>query len=74
VDRPADHPVGADAFCSSVASWAASFLVRRKDVLRSKEIAQGVPEFSGWAINVRCLEGVDLDTIPVKRVYGSKLY
>ena len=26
-----------------------------------------------WAINVRCLEDVDLDAIPVKRVYGSKL-
>ncbi len=24
-----------------------------------------------WTINVRCLEGVDLDAIPVKRVYGS---
>jgi hypothetical protein len=26
-----------------------------------------------WTINVRCLEGVHLDTIPVKQVYGSKL-
>jgi hypothetical protein len=26
-----------------------------------------------WSINVRCLEGVDLDAIPVKRLYGSKL-
>ena len=26
-----------------------------------------------WAINVRCLEGVDLDTIPVERVFGSRL-
>ena len=38
-----------------------------------KETAQGVPEFSGWSINVRCLEGVDLNAIPVKRVCGSKL-
>ena len=38
-----------------------------------QEIAAGVPEFSGWSINVRCLEGVEVDTIPVKRVYGSKL-
>jgi hypothetical protein len=28
---------------------------------------------SVWTINVRCLDGVDLDTIPVKRVYGSQL-
>ncbi len=26
-----------------------------------------------WAVNVRCLEGVDLDAIPVTRVQGSKL-
>jgi len=26
-----------------------------------------------WTINVRCLEDVDLDAIPVKRVYGSRL-
>ncbi len=26
-----------------------------------------------WTVNVRCLEGVDLDTIPVDNVYGSKL-
>jgi hypothetical protein len=32
-----------------------------------------MPEFSGWSVNVRCLEGVDLATIPVKRVHGSEL-
>lgn len=26
-----------------------------------------------WAVNVRCLEGVDLDAIPVDRVRGSEL-
>jgi hypothetical protein len=26
-----------------------------------------------WSVNVRCLEGVDLDAIPVKRVHGSRL-
>ncbi len=37
------------------------------------ETAAGVREFSGWSINVRCLEGVDLDGVPVKRVHGSRL-
>ena len=46
---------------------------RRPRHRTSQEMATGAPEFSGWSINVRCLEGVDLDTIPVKRVYGSKL-
>lgn len=26
-----------------------------------------------WTVNVRCLEGVDLDSIPIDHVYGSKL-
>ena len=38
-----------------------------------EETAEGRPEFSGWSINVRCLEGVDLDGIPVKHVHGSRL-
>lgn len=26
-----------------------------------------------WGVNVRCLEGVNLDDIPIERVFGSKL-
>jgi hypothetical protein len=26
-----------------------------------------------WSVNVRCLEEVDLDAIPVERVHGSRL-
>jgi hypothetical protein len=26
-----------------------------------------------WSVNVRCLEGVDLGSIPVKNLHGSKL-
>jgi hypothetical protein len=26
-----------------------------------------------WTVNVRCLDGVDLDDIPVDRVHGSQL-
>lgn len=29
------------------------------------------PEF--WSINVRCLENVDIDAIPIEKVYGSRL-
>ena len=35
------------------------------------EIEQGVQPFDGWAVNVRCLEGVDLDSIPVRRIFGT---
>lgn len=46
---------------------------RRPRARTAREIAEGMPEFSGWSVNVRCLEGVDLDAIPVKRVRGSTL-
>ncbi|WP_323796929.1 GFA family protein [Nisaea sp.] len=26
-----------------------------------------------WSVNVRCLEGVDIDALPVERVQGSRL-
>jgi len=37
------------------------------------ELADGAAPFDGWAINVRCLEGVDLDSIAIRRVYGSRI-
>jgi hypothetical protein len=46
---------------------------RRPRSRTPQEIAEGTPEFSGWSINVRCLEGVDLEAIPVEQVYGSRL-
>ncbi len=38
-----------------------------------EEIASGMPEFTGWGVNVRCLEDVDLEAIPVRRIHGSRL-
>ncbi|MBT2187953.1 GFA family protein [Sphingobium nicotianae] len=46
---------------------------RRPRGLTPTEEAAGLPRFEGWAVNVRCLEGVDLDTIPIRRVFGSRL-
>ena len=37
------------------------------------EALAGRPVFTGWSVNVRCLDGVDLASIPVKHVQGSKL-
>jgi hypothetical protein len=37
------------------------------------EISRGRVAFTGWAVNVRCLAGVDLSAIPIKKVYGSRL-
>jgi len=39
----------------------------------AQETAEGKLPFTGWAINARCLEGVDLDSVPVRRVNGADL-
>lgn len=46
---------------------------RRPRFRTPEETASGQTEFNGWSVNVRCLDGVDLDAIPVKRVHGSRL-
>ena len=38
-----------------------------------EELAGGKRPFDGWAINARCLEGVDLSNIPIKLVNGADL-
>lgn len=46
---------------------------RRPRALTEAEAAQGMTPFNGWAINVRCLEGVDLDALTVQRIAGAAL-
>jgi len=37
------------------------------------ELKEGLLPFDGWAVNVGCLEDVDLESIPIRRIYGSKI-
>lgn len=37
------------------------------------ELEQGIEPFDGWAVNVRCLEGVDIESLPVKKIHGSRI-
>jgi hypothetical protein len=46
---------------------------RKPSALTQAELAEGKTPFAGWAINVRCLGGVDLERIPVIKIQGSKL-
>lgn len=46
---------------------------RRPSDPTPQELAEGVQPFAGWSINTRCLEGVELDSIPVKRIFGSRI-
>jgi hypothetical protein len=44
---------------------------RRPSAPTQKEQAQGAVGFDGWAINTRCLDGFDSDTVPHTAVKGS---
>lgn len=46
---------------------------RRPRAPSCAELDAGVKPFHGWGINVRCLDGVDLDALPVKRIHGGGL-
>ncbi len=46
---------------------------RRPRTRTPAEQGDGAPAFDGWAVNVRCLDDVDLDAIAVRSVYGSRL-
>ncbi|PIF74121.1 hypothetical protein CLU95_1242 [Variovorax sp. 54] len=39
----------------------------------AQETAEGKLPFTGWAINARCLEDVDLASVPVRLVNGADL-
>jgi hypothetical protein len=46
---------------------------RRPSDPTPEELEAGVQPFDGWAINVRCLDGMDLDSLPVRHVPGSRI-
>lgn len=46
---------------------------RRPSDPTSQEIEDGVQPFDGWAVNVRCLDGMDLEQLPITRIYGSRI-
>jgi hypothetical protein len=38
-----------------------------------QELRGGAAPFDEWAVNVRCLDGLDLDSIPIERIFGSEI-
>lgn len=46
---------------------------RKPSKLTEAEIAAGKQEFTGWAVNARCINGLDLNKIPVIKIDGRSL-
>ncbi len=46
---------------------------RRPRSLTAQEREKGTEEFTGWAVNLRCLDGLDLRDVPLAEVDGASL-
>ncbi len=46
---------------------------RKPSQLTQAEIAAGKVQFTGWAVNARCLNGLDLSDIPIVKIDGASL-
>ena len=46
---------------------------RRPSKPTAGETQQGILPFTGWAVNVRCLDDIDIETLPQKTIHGSAL-
>jgi len=46
---------------------------RKPSAPTRQEQSKGMQVFKGWAINVRCLDSVDIDQLPKEQIFGSNL-
>ncbi len=46
---------------------------RKPSALTSAEISAGKKPFTGWAVNVRCLDGIQVSELPVVIINGASL-
>ncbi len=60
---------GADYFCTICGIMP----FRRPSSLTRDEVKAGMTAFHGWAINARCIEGLDLSSLPRIQIRGSEI-
>ncbi len=60
---------GADYFCPTCGILP----FRKPSALTPAEVASGAVPFDGWSVNARCLAELELSSIPVRTIYGSRL-
>lgn len=60
---------GADYFCPHCGILP----FRKPSALTTKERSEGQKPFTGWAINVLCLDGIDISTLPQRFIRGSQI-
>jgi hypothetical protein len=60
---------GSDYFCAKCGIMP----FRLPGAPTQQERDAGMVPFEGWAVNVRCIDGLDIDSIPRVHIQGSKL-
>ena len=46
---------------------------RKPRALTQKEKASGMKSFDGWSVNVRCLQGINFNDLPIIKINGRAL-
>ena len=46
---------------------------RRPREATAAELSAGETAFNGWAVNLRCVEGLDASKLPIRQIQGSSL-
>ena len=46
---------------------------RRPSDPTPQELLEGIKPFDGWAVNVRCIDDIDFSTIPIRKIFGSRI-
>jgi len=46
---------------------------RRPSDPTPQELSEGVEPFDGWAVNVRCLDGLNYSALRVEKIFGSRI-
>jgi hypothetical protein len=46
---------------------------RRPSDPTPQELREGVSPFDGWAVNVRCIKGIDFNALPIRLIHGSRI-
>ena len=46
---------------------------RKPRIATTEELGKGAQPFDGWAVNVRCLVGIDPLALPITRIHGASL-
>lgn len=73
LDRLATYRWGTGTATDYICSKCGVMPFRQPSAPTNEEVDAGMARFEGWAVNVRCIDILDLDVLPRIRIAGSEL-